>query len=161
RPARCAARHRRSPARSWYRVPNRRSTSGWIMPLTWMDWASSASASSRKRVRGWYGLGSIKSISTRFELVEPEGVSMGVGTGGVVTSAACECGSRMRAPSPRPSAFLAISNYLPCELNVGFSTFAINVVGYDRLSMTGCFGQPYVPCNYAFEDLRSEKASKV
>ena len=31
--------------------------------LAWMERASSSSASSRKRVRGWYGLGSIRSMS--------------------------------------------------------------------------------------------------
>jgi hypothetical protein len=48
---------------SWYRDPILRTTSGWIIPLERMDWASSSSAASANRVRGWYGLGSIKSMS--------------------------------------------------------------------------------------------------
>src|SRR5579859_3320135 len=67
----------------------------------------------------------------------------------------------MSAPSPRPSAFLAIGNYLPWELNVSLGTFTMNVVEHDRLAVTGRFGQPNISRNYAFEYLSSEKTSEI
>src|SRR5437899_1164884 len=67
----------------------------------------------------------------------------------------------MSAPSPRPSAFLAISNYLLCELDVGLGTFTMNVVKYDWLSVTGCFGQAHVSGNYTVENLSAKKTPEV
>src|SRR6266699_6627908 len=67
----------------------------------------------------------------------------------------------MSAPSPRPSAFLAIGNYLLCELDVGLGTFTMNVVKYDWLSVTGCFGQSHVSGNYTVENLSAKKTPEV
>src|SRR6266850_7014355 len=81
---------------------------------------------------------------------------MGADSGGAFGS-----GSRMSAPSPRPSAFLGIGNYLLGELRVAFRPFAMNVVKNNRFSKTGCFGQANIARDHALKDLRSKKTAQV
>src|ERR1700756_4250361 len=100
-------------------------------------------------------------MSINCEPVPPGVVSRLVATGNLLTSAGCESGSRMSAPSPRPSAFLAISDYLPCELYVSFGTFTMNVVEHDWLPLARLFREPHVPRNYALEYLSSEKPPEI
>src|SRR5467141_1170425 len=81
---------------------------------------------------------------------------MGEDSGGAFGS-----GSRMSAPSPRPSAFLGIGNDLLGELRVAFSALAVNVVKNDRFSETGCFCKAHIARNHAFEYLRSEETAQI
>src|ERR1041385_7412501 len=62
-------------------------------------------------------------------------------------------GSRISAPSPRPSAFLGICDYLLSELCVALSPFAVYVIENNRLTKTGRLCETYVPRNDALEDL--------
>ena len=57
RPARWAARQRRSPAMISYAFPARRTTMGWMRPLDLIERASSSMRASSARARGWYGFG--------------------------------------------------------------------------------------------------------
>src|SRR6202795_170917 len=68
-------------------------------------------------------------------------------------------GSRMSAPSPRPSAFLGIGNDLLGELRVAFRPFAVNVVKNDRFTETWCLRKPHIARNHALEDLRSKETA--
>jgi hypothetical protein len=65
----------------------------------------------------------------------------------------------MSAPSPLPSAFLVIYDYLLSKLCVAFGPFAVDIIENNRLTETWCFGEPHVPGNYSLEYLGSEKAS--
>src|SRR5216684_4221444 len=135
-----------------------------------MDRDNSSRASSRKRVRGWKGLGSIKSISTccgpgwatsrAGALAAPLAFvawgCIGAGSGELLGSS-----SRMSAPSPRPSAFLGIGNDLLGELRVTFSALTVNVVKNDRFSETGCFCKPHIARNHAFEYLGSKETAQI
>src|SRR5689334_202273 len=67
----------------------------------------------------------------------------------------------MSAPSPRPSAFLAIGDYLLCKLNVSLSTFTMYVVEQDRLAVTWRFCKPHVSRNHALENLSPEEAPEI
>src|SRR5438132_3453253 len=100
-------------------------------------------------------------MSTNCEPTNPGAALTGETTEGLLTSATGGSGSRMSAPSPRPSAFLAISDDLLCELDVSLGTFTIYVVEQDGFPMTGRFSQPYISRDYALEDLCSEKAPEV
>ena len=53
RPARCAARQRRSPAMIWKRSPTRRTTIGWMTPFARIDRAELVEPASSTWVRGW------------------------------------------------------------------------------------------------------------
>ena len=65
-PASFAARQRRSPAMSWNRPSAAgRTRIGWSTPCSVMEAASSWRGSSSKVSRGWFGLGSIRSIGIR------------------------------------------------------------------------------------------------
>src|SRR5271154_2986088 len=65
----------------------------------------------------------------------------------------CGSGSRMSAPSPRPSAFLDIVDYLLGKLRIPLSPLAVDVVENNRLTKTRCFCQPYIPRNHALKHL--------
>src|SRR5579863_6889302 len=84
-----------------------------------------------------------------------------MGCTGAGASATGASGSRMSAPSPRPSAFLGISDYLLGELGVAFRPFAMNIVKDDWFPKAGCLGQANITRNYALEDLRTEKTAQV
>src|ERR1700722_16956523 len=143
-----------------------------MMPLALMERASSSRASSRKRVRGWKGLGSIRSTSiwrgpplleaaragataAPFDVVAYE-ESSGVGATGT-----CGSGSRMSAPSPLPNAFLVIKNYLLCELCVALGPFTVDIIENNRLTETWRFGQPNVSRNHCLENLGPEKTPQI
>src|SRR6267378_2575774 len=135
-----------------------------------MERANSSRASSRKRVLGWYGLGSMRSMSTsrgptwtvsRAGTTAVPPAVVACGCTGAVSGGAFGSGSRMSAPSPRPSAFLGIGNYLLGELRVPFRPFAMNVIKNNRFPETGCFGQANIARNYALKDLRSKEAAQI
>src|SRR5579864_1913283 len=96
-------------------------------------------ASSRKRVRGWYGLGSIRSISISCDSATRAGAAAAACWTG--TGAGADADSRMRASSPRPKAFLVIDDYLLCKLDVSFGAFTMNVVEYDWLTVAWRLGK--------------------
>src|SRR5690242_16120969 len=74
---------------------------------------------------------------------------------------ACGSGSRMSAPSPRPSAFLGIGNDLLGEMHVTLRPFAMNIVKDDWFSKTWRFGQAHIARNYTFENLCSKETAQV
>src|SRR6267378_2582407 len=81
---------------------------------------------------------------------------MGADSGGTFGS-----GSRMSAPSPRPSAFLGIGDNLLGELRVAFRPFAVNVVKNDWFPETGRFCQANIARNDALKDLRTKKTAQI
>src|SRR5882762_3688234 len=81
---------------------------------------------------------------------------MGADSGGAFGS-----GSRMSAPSPRPSAFLGIGNNLLGEQRIAFRPFAMNVINDNRLPETRRFRQADIARNHALKDLRSKKAAQI
>src|ERR1700738_2241452 len=143
-----------------------------MMPLALMERANSSSASSRNRVRGWNGLGSIRSASICNGAPDIEdsragatAVPLGVvecdGVAGVGATGTCGSGSRMSAPSPLPNAFLVIKNYLLCELCVALGPFTVDIVENNRLTETWRFGQPDVSRNHCLENLGSEETPQI
>src|ERR1700756_650096 len=111
-----------------------------MMPLALIERASSSSASSRKRVRGWKGLGSTRSMSIWRELpvgvgapslagatAAPFGVTGWEGAAGEATGT-CGSGSRISAPSPLPKAFLVIKDYLLGKLCIALSALAMDII---------------------------------
>src|ERR1700682_1667620 len=70
-------------------------------------------------------------------------------------------GSRMSAPSPRPSAFLGIGNDLLGELRVAFCALAVNIVKNDRFTETWRFRKSHIPRNHALKDLGSKKTAQI
>src|SRR5712692_3968607 len=124
-----------------------------MIPLVWIERASSSRASSLKRVRGWYGLGSTKSMSSSCgpwwagsragAAAAPPAVATADGCG-LSTEGTEGSGSRMSAPSPRPKAFLGIGNYLLGELRVALGPFAVYIIENNRLNKTRSFGQTHV-----------------
>src|SRR6266446_6415621 len=141
-----------------------------MIPLARIERASSSRASSRKRVLGWYGLGSTRSMSTSRG---PAGAVSRAGTaaappavvacGGMGAASGCALGSgsRMSAPSPRPSAFLGIGNYLLGELRVAFRPLAMNVIKNNRLPEAGSFRQANVARNHTVKDLGTKKTAQI
>src|SRR5277367_903150 len=67
----------------------------------------------------------------------------------------------MSAPSPRPSAFLDIVDYLLGKLRIPLSPLAVDVVENNRLTKTRCFCQSYIPGNHALKHLIAEETSQV
>src|SRR5260221_5351755 len=143
-----------------------------------MERASSSRASSRNRVRGWYGLGSIRSMSIcsgpagvalkagAAAAAEPPGATECDGAGVPVLPAGgaagvCCSGSRMSAPSPRPKAFLGIGNYLLGELRVTLGPFTVYIIENNGLTEARCLGQPYVTRNHTLKNLCAEEASQI
>src|SRR5208282_3042230 len=118
-----------------------------------MDCASSSRLSSRNRVRGWCGLGSIRSMSrSRAPVGAIRSGDCGLGFGS---------GSRIKALKPLPSAFLAIGNHLTRELDIARRPSAMYVIENNRLAMARCLGQSHVARNHCLEDLLAEKASEI
>src|SRR5215469_12680894 len=81
-------------------------------------------------------------------------------TGGIEDGAAGS-GSRMSAPSPRPSAFLGIVDYLLGELRIALCALAVDVIENNRLAKTRSFCKPHVARNDALKHLCTEEASQV
>jgi hypothetical protein len=67
----------------------------------------------------------------------------------------------MSAPSPRPSAFLGIGNYLLGKLCVALSALTVDVIENNRLTEARRFGKPDVPWNQALEYLRAKKTAQI
>src|SRR5215472_17196882 len=141
-----------------------------MMPLVCIDRANSSSASSRNRVRGWYGLGSTRSMSIS---CGPWRTESRAGTTAALLEVAIatefcksldcgECsGSRMSAPSPRPKAFLGIGNHLLGELCITIRPFTMHIIENNRLTETWCLGKPNISRNDTLEYLRSKKATQI
>src|SRR5882757_2597144 len=73
----------------------------------------------------------------------------------------CGSGSRMSAPSPRPSAFLVIGNYLLSELCIALGPFAVYVIENNRLAETWGFGEPYITRNNTLKNLRAKETAQI
>src|SRR5215467_13643619 len=87
---------------------------------------------------------------------------VGCGCGGAgAGSGFLPSSSRMSAPSPRPSAFLAIMDHLFRKMRVALCAFAAGVVKNDGLSETRRFGQANVARNDALENLVAEERAQV
>ena len=140
------------------------------MPLVRMDCANSSRGPSGNLVRGWYGLGSIRSMSIW------SGAPVGAGAGATAVAAAAELFvdadtgagwdgagsvSRISAPSPFPNAFLAIGDYLLAQIDVRFRAFAVNIVKVNRLSVAGGLGEPDISWDDGFKHLSTEETSQV
>src|SRR5205085_3214324 len=69
--------------------------------------------------------------------------------------------SRISAPSPRPSAFLAIRYHLFRKMNVAFRPPAGGVIKNDGLAETRRLRQTDVARNDALEDLRAEERAQI
>src|SRR2546427_12927143 len=99
-----------------------------MIPLARTERANSSSASSRKWLRGWYGLGSMRAMSnSRVTGAFVGGISRAEATpvagppaGAFGTGVGCASCSRMSAPGLRPHAVLGLADYLLREL---FGTF--------------------------------------
>src|SRR6266404_5939984 len=83
----------------------------------------------------------------------------------VVATGAVTCGStsasRISAPSPLPNAFLATTDHLLSQIDIGFRTFTMNVVEMDWLSMAWRFRQPHVPWDHGLKYLGPKKAAQI
>src|SRR3974390_3054675 len=67
----------------------------------------------------------------------------------------------MSAPSPRPNAFLGISNYLLCELTVPLCALAMDIIENNRLTKTRSLGEANVPGDQALKDLRAKETTQI
>src|SRR5437879_3939070 len=67
----------------------------------------------------------------------------------------------MSAPSPRPSAFLAIGDHLLGKMRVALCPFAVYIVKNNRLAETGRFRQANIAWDYALEDLAAKERAQV
>src|SRR5579871_228244 len=141
-----------------------------MMPLALIERASSSRASSRNRVRGWYGLGSIRSMSicwgplvtgSRAGATAAPCVVVATAPGCSWTGATGASGSRMSAPSPRPNAFLGIADDLLGKLCIALSALAMDIVENNRFTKTRCFGEPNIAWDHTLEDLCSEEAAEI
>src|SRR5690242_13767791 len=90
----------------------------------------------------------------------PAAVGWGCGGAGA-GSGFLPSSSRMSAPSPRPSAFLAIMDHLFRKMRVAFCAFAVRVVKNNRLAEARRFRQADVARNDALEDLRPKESTQV
>src|SRR5712692_6292962 len=80
--------------------------------------------------------------------------------GGVVAGGWAS-GSRMSAPSPRPSAFRGIGNHLPGKLKISFCAFTVYVVQNNRFTEARGFGEPDISEDHGLKDLLAEEAAEV
>src|SRR5579884_3183816 len=167
RPARRAARRRRSPATSSYAPsPTLWTMSGWMMPFSRMEAASSARARSSNVTRGWRGFGRMLSTGTwRGRPDSSTGVCSwaaacsGAGSDGEVGG---RCGSSAESPLPRAlrrSAFM-LQNLLR-ELNVGFGPTGPNVIGNHGFSEAGRLREPDASWNHGPKDVVAEEFAEV
>src|SRR5205823_7911412 len=101
------------------------------------------------------------------------GCRAGIAAAALPGAVVCGCGgagagsdflpssSRMSAPSPRPSAFLAIGDHLLGKMRVALCPFAVYVIKNNRLAETGRFRQANIAWNHALEDLATKKRAQV
>src|SRR5690242_20455861 len=84
--------------------------------------------------------------------------AVGCGCGGAgAGSGLLPSSSRMSAPSPRPSAFLAIMDHLLGQMRVALGPFAVRVVKNNRLAEARGFRQPDVARNHGLENLAAKE----
>src|SRR6266705_1336819 len=83
------------------------------------------------------------------------------GTGAGAGSGFLPSSSRMSAPRPRPSAFLAIRNHLFRKMDVALCAFSVDVVKNDGFAKTGRLREAHVARNDALEDLSAEERVQV
>src|SRR5712671_3576143 len=127
-PASCAARQRRSPAINSNFSPSfsLRTMTGWTMPFSRID--STRPSSDPKSLRGWYGLGWIRSMSS---ISMPESVLTPAVTSG------------MRLLRPFPSACLFMTfDHLARQAHVGLGALRFDVVKEDRAAEARRLPQP-------------------
>src|SRR5271170_3218797 len=67
----------------------------------------------------------------------------------------------MSAPSPRPSAFLSISDYLLGQLRIPLSAPAMDIIENNRLTKTWRFRKTHIPRNHTLKYLRTKKAAQI
>src|SRR4029077_1947875 len=135
-----------------------------------MERDNSSKASSRNRVRGWKGLGSIRSMSIsrgpatpasrRGAVAVPLATAIGE-DGAAGDEGTCSSGSRMSAPSPRPSAFLGIGDNLLGELCIAFRPLTVYVIENNRITETWRLRKAYIAWDDALEDLRPKETSQI
>src|SRR5436309_12861929 len=101
------------------------------------------------------------------------GCRAGIAAAALPGAVVCGCGgagagsdflpssSRMSAPSPRPSAFLAILDHLFCKMRVALCPSAVGVVKNDGFAETGCFCQSNIARNDALEKLLPKEGAQV
>src|SRR5213082_776383 len=68
----------------------------------------------------------------------------GAGVGSIAGSGFLPSSSRMSAPSPRPSAFLAIMDHLLGQMRVALGPFAVHVVKNNGLAEARRFRKPII-----------------
>src|SRR5208337_1232094 len=88
-------------------------------------------------------------------------VDTACGCGVTGSTAACASGSRMSAPSPRPSAFLSISDYLLGQLRIAFSAPTMDIIENNRLTKAWCFGQAHIAWDNALKHMCAEETSEI
>src|SRR6185312_996742 len=164
RPARFAARQRRSPAMIWYsRLPVFRTTMGCMIPSRSMDCVNSMRAVGSKSRRGWLGLGIMRSIARRVTSRSAGGAVSG-GVFVVTVSAAGRLG--MSDCSPLPSAlrgwsFLVIGEDLFGQLDVSFRPLGAGIVKQNRFAMAGRLGKPDAARDDSAEHVFAEEFTQV
>src|ERR1039457_1799338 len=153
-----AARHLRSPATSWYRSPNFRTTKGWMMPLARIDWASSPRRSGWKTRRGCRGFGSMSVMETGC------GFSSRSAAGGWWRGACVRVGSSVLMPLPSAlrglSGLFMVQNLLR-QLDVAFRAPGTGIVAQDRFAEAGGFRQADAAGDHGPEDLVMEEFLQV
>src|SRR5512145_200112 len=143
RPARRAARQRRSPAISCQRPPGvRRTMTGWIMPVDLSERASSSREPGSNVFRGCRGLTSIWSTGTSSSAVPS-----------VVAVLEVDPSSASR---PRPSPRLFMPQDLLGQFDVCDCAAGPQIVQHHRSTMTGRLGEPHVTWNDSIEYLTGE-----
>ena len=115
RPARFEARQRRSPAMSSNRsgVVDGRTNTGCNKPIALIDAESSASESSSKWFRGWFGFGSIEETEISCNPVPEPPPSRGANTVDPVG---------INASKPLPSPDLRATTHLQCHCSIRLCT---------------------------------------
>src|SRR3990172_7064004 len=122
-------------------MPWRRTITGWITPEALIEAASSFKVLESKAFLGWFGLTSIwpTGISTR-----ASSPSLGV--------------EESRAPRPRPSPRLFMSQDLPREFEVRERAARPEVVEHHRLAVARRLGETHIAGDDGIEDLTREVA---
>src|SRR5437763_439189 len=129
RPARLAARQRRSPAINWNDpISTWRTSTGWRTPSSRTEAVRELRLSSSNVVRGWPGFGSME-VTGIWRYAD----SLSPGAGGI------------SAPSPLPSPLRRPTAHLLGQLAVGNGTPRGRVEHGHRLPEGGRLGQPHRP----------------
>src|SRR3954471_4794729 len=143
RPARLAARHRRSPATSSYLSSGSgRTRIGWSTPSSRTEAVSEARASSSNTLRGWWGL-VVMTVSGSSVYVSGPSSALATSEG-------------ISAPSPLPSPLRRATTDLLRQLAVGDGAARGRIECGDGLSVGRCLGQPDGPRHDRATDLVAE-----